>query len=54
MRRLRHLAVLLRELWGYANRHRAWWIIPMVLVLLMFSWLISVALVVTPRIYALF
>ncbi len=54
MRRLKNLFRLLGELWGFAKTHKAWWIIPLVLVLLVVSVLIVGVSTISPFIYSLF
>ena len=54
MQRVRHLLLLLREVWAYAWQNKAWWIVPAVLVLLFLSLLIVVASSTAPIIYTLF
>ena len=34
MRALKNLSRLLRELWAFAREHKAWWIVPVVVILL--------------------
>ncbi len=54
MRFLRHLFRLLGELWGFAWHEKAWWIIPIVIVLLVLTVLVVAGSVVAPFIYPLF
>jgi hypothetical protein len=54
MRVLRHLGYLLRDVFGFAWHHKAWWIVPMVLVLLLLGLLIVVGQSSAPFIYTLF
>jgi hypothetical protein len=54
MRRLRNLFRLLSELWSFARTHKAWWIIPLVLLLLLVSVLIIGVSTISPFIYSLF
>ena len=35
MRFLKYLGRLLREFWGFAWQNKAWWIVPMILILLL-------------------
>jgi len=51
---LRHLKNLLKEFWLYALENKAWWIIPLVLVLLLLAALIFIGQTATPFIYTLF
>lgn len=54
MRALHNLARLLRELWAFAHEHKAWWIVPVVVVLLLAAlFLVSVSSL-SPFIYSLF
>lgn len=50
----RHLKQLIIELFGYAWQNKAWWIVPMVLVLLLLGALIFVGESTAPFIYTLF
>jgi len=54
MRLLKHLARLLKEIAGYAWKNKAWWILPVVLVLLVLALLIAAGQTATPFIYTLF
>lgn len=54
MRFLRHLGRLLKELLGFAWQNKAWWIVPIVLVLLLLTFLIFATEGVAPFIYTLF
>jgi hypothetical protein len=54
MKRLRHLVRLLAELAGFARENKAWWIVPLVLLLMLLSLLIAVSASVPPFVYALF
>lgn len=54
MRALRSLGRLLRELWAFARENKAWWIVPVVLVLLAVGLLIVSVSAISPFIYSLF
>ncbi|MCX6998281.1 MAG: DUF5989 family protein [Kiritimatiellaeota bacterium] len=54
MKFLRHLGGLLKELGGFAWQNKAWWLIPIVLLLLLFSLIIVFGQTATPFIYTLF
>lgn len=54
MRFLRHLGNLLRELWTFARENKAWWIVPVVVVLLMVAAVLVTVSGVSPFIYSLF
>ena len=54
MRFLRHLGNLLAEFGGFAWRNKAWWIVPVVLVLLLLAVLIFAGQTAAPFIYTLF
>ena len=54
MRFLRHLKQLLREFLEFAWHNKAWWIVPIVLVLLILTSFIFVSGSVAPFIYTLF
>jgi hypothetical protein len=51
---VRHLARLLGDLGKYAWRRKAWWLIPLVLMLLAAAALVTVGQVAAPLIYTLF
>lgn len=54
MRAPRNLARLARELWGFARENKAWWIIPVVAVLLVIGLFIVTVSTISPFIYSLF
>lgn len=54
MHRLRHLGRLLAEVGRYAAQHRAWWLVPLVVVMLLLGLLIATGQVAAPFIYTLF
>lgn len=54
MRFLRHLGVLLKEFCQFAWHNKAWWIVPIVLVLLLLTLLIATSGATAPFIYTLF
>ncbi len=54
MHRLAHLGKLLAELGRYAARNKAWWLVPMVVVLLVLGFLIVTGQATAPFIYTLF
>ncbi len=54
MRILRHIRLLLRDFWGFAVENKAWWIIPMIIVLLLLALFIAAGSSVAPFIYTLF
>jgi hypothetical protein len=54
MRPLKNLLALLRELWAFAREHKAWWIVPIVLILLIVGVLIVSVSTISPFIYSLF
>lgn len=54
MRPLRNLARFVRELFGFAREHKAWWIIPVVAVLLLVAVFIVTISTISPFIYSLF
>lgn len=50
----KYLGRLLKEIAGYAREHKAWWLIPLVLILILFSLMILAGKGVTlPFIYTL-
>lgn len=54
MRALKNLGRLLRELWTFTREHKAWWIVPVVVILLLVTFLIVGVSTVSPFIYSLF
>jgi ABC-type dipeptide/oligopeptide/nickel transport system permease subunit len=52
--RIAHLGKLLAELGRYAARNKAWWLVPMVVVLLVLGFLIATGQATAPFIYTLF
>ena len=54
MRFLKYLGRLLREFFGFAWQNKAWWIVPIVLVLLLMVLLIFAGQSTAPFIYTLF
>ena len=54
MNKLKHLGKLLGEVWAFARANKAWWIVPLVLVLLIIGALIVSGQAVAPFIYTLF
>lgn len=54
MRFFRHLGRLLAEFMGFAWQNKAWWIVPMILVLLLLALLIVSTQTAAPFIYTLF
>ena len=54
MRALRSLSRLLRELFAFARENKAWWILPVVIVLLLVALLIVSVSAISPFIYSLF
>ena len=54
MHRLRHLGRLLAEVGRYAARNKAWWLVPLVVVMLVLGLMIATGQVAAPFIYTLF
>ncbi len=54
MRAFRNLARFTRELFGFAREHKAWWMIPVVAVLLVVGVFIVAVSTISPFIYSLF
>jgi hypothetical protein len=54
MSKLRHAGTLFRELLLFAREHKAWWIVPLVVVLGLIVLLIAVGQTSAPFIYTLF
>ncbi|MDP2932995.1 MAG: DUF5989 family protein [bacterium] len=51
---LKYLWRLLKEFFGFAWHNKAWWIIPIVIVLLLMAMLIVLGQTTAPFIYTLF
>lgn len=54
MRFLRHLGKLVADLCGFARQNKAWWIVPLVLLLLAAGALVVGVSTISPFIYSLF
>lgn len=54
MRTLRYIGRLIGEFLGFAWQNKAWWIVPIVLVLLLLTFFIITGTSVAPFIYTLF
>lgn len=54
MRALRSLSRFLAELFAFAREHKAWWIVPIVLLLLLVGLVIVSVSTISPFIYSLF
>ncbi|HEX2854095.1 MAG TPA: DUF5989 family protein [Opitutaceae bacterium] len=54
MRSLKNLGRLLGDLWAFAREHKAWWIVPLVVILLLAGVLIVSVSTISPFIYSLF
>ena len=54
MHRLRFLTRLLSELGSYAARNKAWWLTPLVVVMLVLGLMIATGQVAAPFVYTLF
>ena len=54
MRFLRHLGIMLKEFGAFAWHNKAWWIVPIVLVLLLLGFLIFAGQSAAPFIHTLF
>jgi len=54
LRKLGHLGKLLSEVWAFAWQNKAWWLIPLVVILLIMAVLIFSGQAVAPFIYTLF
>ena len=54
MKLLKYLGVLLKEFGEFAWHNKAWWIVPMVVLLLLLAMLIATGTSVAPFIYTLF
>lgn len=53
MRFVRHLGYLLRDLWAFARANKAWWIVPVVILLLAIGALLAFVSGASPFIYSL-
>ena len=51
---LGQLIGLIREVTGYARQYRDWWIVPLVLILLLFGLLLVASYGTAPFVYAIF
>lgn len=51
---IKHLIVLVKNFFQFAVKHKAWWIVPLVLFFLFISLLIVAGQVSAPFIYTLF
>jgi Family of unknown function (DUF5989) len=54
MRPFKNLARLVRELFGFARENKAWWIVPVVVVLLAIALFVVAVSTISPFIYSLF
>lgn len=54
MQRLRHLFALVRELGQFAAANKAWWLVPITVILLGVAAVVTLGSSVAPLIYTLF
>ena len=54
MQRVRYLVSLLRELGEFAAANKAWWIVPIAVILLAVAAIVTLGSSATPLIYTLF
>ena len=54
MRTVKYMGRLFGELFAYAWQNKAWWLIPLVLILVVFGVLIAIGQTSVPFIYTLF
>jgi hypothetical protein len=54
MDRLKYLGRLMAEVWAFARINKAWWLVPIVLIILILGLLIVSGQAVAPFIYTLF
>lgn len=54
MRRLGYSFKLLREIWGFAAENKAYWIVPLVVLLGIAAFLVTVGQASAPLLYTLF
>jgi hypothetical protein len=51
---LRHLGSLLGQMWRFAWSKKAWWLVPLVVILLLATAIVVVGTIAAPFIYTLF
>jgi hypothetical protein len=51
---LRHLAHLIRDIFAFARTNKAWWIVPIALLLLLVAAIVVSVSTISPFIYTLF
>jgi len=54
MKIFKYTKLLLKEFWSYALENKAWWIFPVILILLLIGVLIFAGSATAPFIYTLF
>jgi len=54
MQFLRHLLSLFKNLFGFARQNKAWWIVPLIVVLLLLAGVMVVGHAIAPFIYTFF
>jgi hypothetical protein len=54
MRFLKHFGKLIGEFSGFAKEHKAYWIIPIVIILIVITFIIVASSTLAPFIYTLF
>ena len=54
MSRLGYVGRLVRELFAFAMAYKAWWMVPLVLVLLVLGFLVATSQTLAPFVYTLF
>ncbi|MBN1412188.1 MAG: hypothetical protein JW969_15190 [Spirochaetales bacterium] len=54
MKIFKHIGKLLRDFWGFAWQNKAWWMIPIAIMLLLLTLFIVVGSTIAPYIYTLF
>jgi len=54
MKVFKYSILLLKEFWSYALEHKAWWIFPLIIILLLMALLIFAGSATAPFIYTLF
>jgi hypothetical protein len=50
----KHIGRLFKDFWGFAMKNKAWWIIPIVVMLLIITLFIVIGSTIAPYIYTLF
>jgi len=54
MRHIKYMGRLMAEFLGFARKNKAWWIVPIIIILLLMAFLIFTGQITAPFIYTLF